>query len=109
MTCLPCHQAGTKPNACALAHYRLLVDNHTPLYGPWAGWRMAGRDLVAPDGQRIAPERLRGLLWRQESEARLAKARAKRASLAAARAPIVTVLRVSHADWHQERFGSIAG
>ena len=40
------------------------------LTGPWDGWRFAGRDLVAPDGQRISPERLRGILFRQELEAR---------------------------------------
>ncbi|MBE0315027.1 NAD(P)H-dependent oxidoreductase [Xanthomonas citri pv. punicae] len=31
--------------------------------GPWAGWRLAGRDLVAPTGERIPERRLRGLLW----------------------------------------------
>lgn len=74
----PCHSVGTDPNPCALAHYRRIVDNHLSLYGPWERWRLAGRDLVSPEGQRISPERLRGLLFREESEARLARLRAKR-------------------------------
>lgn len=74
----PCHTRGKQPNACAAAHYRRIVDNHAALHGPWAGWRLAGRDLVSPDGDRINPQRLRGLLFQQESEARIAKARAKR-------------------------------
>ena len=44
-------------------HYRRVVHNHTPLHGPWAGWRMAGRDLVSPDGYRITAYRLRGFLY----------------------------------------------
>lgn len=71
----PCHSRGTQPNACAMAHYRRLIDNHITLHGPWTGWRMAGRDLVAPDGQRINPERLRGLLFRQAAESRIARTR----------------------------------
>lgn len=74
----PCHKIGTKPNACALALYKQMSDNHVTLTGPWAGWRLAGRDLVAPDRQRISPERLRGLLWREESEARRDRARARK-------------------------------
>ncbi len=71
----PCHSIGTKPNQCAASHYDRMTYNVMPLYGPWAGWRMAGRDLVSPDRQRISPERLRGLLFRQASEQRLAQSR----------------------------------
>lgn len=46
-------------------HYERVVHNKTALYGPWTGWRMAGRFLVAPDRDRITPERLRGLLWHE--------------------------------------------
>lgn len=74
----PCHQIGTKPNACAAAHYRRIVENHVDLSGPWAGWRLAGRDLVSPDRQRINPQRLMGLLFRQASEERLSRSRAAR-------------------------------
>lgn len=71
----PCHKVGKDPTPCALAHYRRVIDNHVRLHGPWAGWRLAGRDLVSPDGDRINPQRLRGLLFRQDAEARIAKAR----------------------------------
>lgn len=72
----PCHVIGTKPNACALAVHNLRTYGKADLGGPWAGWRLAGRDLVTPDGLRIPPERVRGLAWRQDSEARLERARA---------------------------------
>ena len=61
------------------------------------------------DGQRIAPERLRGLLWREKSEARIAKARAKREAFESDHKPLVTVLRISQDDWLRERFGTVAG
>ena len=38
----------------------------------WYGWRLRGRHLVSPDGQRITRRRLEGLLWRDEIELRLA-------------------------------------
>jgi len=44
-----------------------VVHNRMPLYGPWAGWRMAGRELVSPDGDRISPRRLLGILWAESS------------------------------------------
>ncbi|AXH76717.1 MAG: oxygen-insensitive NAD(P)H nitroreductase/dihydropteridine reductase [Inoviridae sp.] len=71
----PCHKVGKDPTPCALAHYRRVIDNHVRLHGPWAGWRLAGRDLVSPDGDRINPQRLRGLLFRQAAEARIARAK----------------------------------
>ena len=48
----------------------------------WAGWHFdqLGR-LVSPERHRITPERLQGLLWRQDAEARTA---ARRQRLAAA-------------------------
>lgn len=55
------------PNPCAQAHTRHVIDNHVDLHGPWAGWRLAGRDLVAPSGERIPERRLRGLLWRADA------------------------------------------
>lgn len=38
----------------------------------WHGWRFAGRFLVSPDGDRMTPERLRGLCWRDLLELRRA-------------------------------------
>jgi hypothetical protein len=68
----PCLNPGAPLNDCAAALYAAQVHNHVDLTGPWAGWRLRGRDLVTPDGQRISPQRLAGLLWRDESEQRLA-------------------------------------
>lgn len=72
----PCHVVGTKPNACALAVHELRAYGKAELGGPWKGWRLAGRNLVTPDGLRIPPERIRGLAWRQDAEDRLTRARA---------------------------------
>lgn len=75
----PCWPEGEPcPNTCARALYSRVVDNHHALHGSWSGWRFAGRDLVAPDGQRINPERLRGLLMRDAAELRLAGFRSRR-------------------------------
>ena len=52
-------------------HYDWVVLNKTALHGPWAGWRMAGRFLVAPDKDRITPEWLRGIMWREANSATL--------------------------------------
>lgn len=76
----PCWAEGSPcPNACARAHYERVVHNHHPLYGPWAGWRLAGRDLVSPGraktALRISPLRLMGLLWREATAARVAAAK----------------------------------
>ena len=51
------------------AHHERIVYNKTPLYGPWTGWRMAGRELVSPEGDRINPGRLAGLLWAERARA----------------------------------------
>lgn len=42
------------------------------LTGDWYGWRLRGRHLVSPGGQRITRERLDGLLFRDELELRRA-------------------------------------
>jgi hypothetical protein len=71
----PCCRPDEGPaNWCARAFHDRTAYNLTPLHGPWAGWRMAGRVLVSPDGDRIAPERLRGLMFRETMEARRRKA-----------------------------------
>ena len=44
--------------ACSLG-----VGDHFDLAGPWAGWKLRGKALVSPDGDKITPERLRGLLF----------------------------------------------
>jgi hypothetical protein len=104
----PCWPEGQRcPNACASAQHQRQVHNTTPLHGDWSGWRMAGADLVSPGGDRIRPERLLGLLWRQDAEARRDAARARN-DQTRHRGQVV-VIRMPCRDWHAERFGSIAG
>ena len=72
----PCWPDGQPcPNPCAQRRYDRLVHNRVTLTAEWAGWRLAGRCLVSPDGDRIAPERLRGILFAEASRQRLAKLR----------------------------------
>ena len=72
----PCWPEGQPcPNACAQQLRTRVIRNHTPLYGEWAGWRMAGRCLVSPDGDRISPERLRGILFAESGRQRIQKRR----------------------------------
>lgn len=97
----PCWPMGQPcPNKCAAQVRDLITRNHVHLHGPWAGWRLAGRDLVSPDGIRFSPERLRGLTWRQEAETRLAHIRAKHKQ----QEPLVTVIRV-----RKNEIGPLAG
>lgn len=51
------------PNSCAAALYDRLVYGKQHLTQEWRGWRLAGRVLVSPDGDRITPQRLRGILF----------------------------------------------
>jgi len=61
----PCWPEGTQcPNNCAAQLYKRVIYNHTPLYGPWSGWSMKGRELVSPHKERIAVMALDRLLYR---------------------------------------------
>lgn len=42
------------------------------LSGPFAGWSLRGNYLVSPHRDRMTPERLAGLAWRDQMELRLA-------------------------------------
>lgn len=104
MTRPPCWPVGQPcPNPCAAAHYDRTVYNRTALAGPWDGWRLADRFLISPDGDRITPERLRGLLWRQAQEQRRDAARSRREKRVSR---MVTVLRIDQDDWHRTTFGN---
>lgn len=48
------------------------MTDHIDFPGDWHGWRLRGRHLVSPDGERITRERLSGLLWKDQQELRLA-------------------------------------
>lgn len=52
------------------AHWLRVAENKTALYGPWEGWRMAGRYLITPTGNRITPERLAGMMWEESMRLR---------------------------------------
>ena len=98
----PCWPDGKPcPNTCAGDLHRRIVDNHVDLTGPWTGWRLRGRDLVSPAGDRITPERIRGLMFRQQAEDRLAAARARRAALKQSR-QLVRVVVVDLAAYLQD-------
>lgn len=106
----PCWPEGQPcPNWCAAERYDRVVHNKHQLPAPWNGWRFAGRDLVSPDGDRISPERLKGLAWRASAEARRDAARSRNAARKAVGSGLVTVLRVRNSDWCAERFGRSAG
>ncbi|HWK52871.1 MAG TPA: DUF3653 domain-containing protein [Hyphomicrobiales bacterium] len=70
--------------------------------GEWYGWRLRGRHLVSPDGDRMTPERLRGLLWRDRAELRLAgyasRRKAEQAQRAGKYGPKIKVVVIDLAD-----------
>lgn len=76
----PCVRLGEPLNPCARARYQEEILKHVDLRGEWQGWKFRGRDLVSPDGDRISPERLRGILYMeiaQKSKAEALKAKKK--------------------------------
>lgn len=73
----PCVTPGKPLNACARQLYAEKVNGHVDLSAEWAGWKLRGKWLVSPGGHRINPERLRGILFREDGEQRIARARAK--------------------------------
>lgn len=106
----PCWPADQPcPNPCAQAHADHHLRNHVELRGPWAGWRLAGRDLVAPSGERIPERRLRGLLWSSEARDLRDSLRARNKARKAGPHGQVKVIVVDLADWHARHYGSRAG
>ncbi|NUO74593.1 MAG: hypothetical protein HOQ32_01125 [Lysobacter sp.] len=71
----------------------------------WDGWRVRGRDLVSPDGQRINPGRLLGLLWRDAAELRRAgfasRRKAERGTRGKQYMPKVKVVIIDLADYRE--------
>jgi len=49
--------------------------DHIDPGGRWLHWRLRGNFLISPDGDRITPERLRGLLFTESLRVRRNKAR----------------------------------
>lgn len=59
-------------------HWLRIAENKLWLYGPWDGWRMSGRFLIAPGrAGKISPERLLGMLWEERSRRGKLKAEAR--------------------------------
>jgi Phage protein len=79
------------------------------LTGEWYGWKQRGRYLVSPEGDRLTLERMKGIAWRLDMEARLSAARNRNASRKAVSQGLVKVVVVDLADWHAQRFGTRAG
>ena len=53
--------------------YFFEVFGKVDLRGDWQGWKIRGRELVSPDGDRINYRRLRGLLFTQSLRAGMKK------------------------------------
>lgn len=83
------------------------MHGHTELRADWLGWKQRRRYLVSPDGQRISPERMRGIM-RLDAEARRDAARTRNAKAKVLQGPVKVVV-VELADWHARHFGSRAG
>lgn len=72
--------------------FELLTRNHVDLTGEWTGWKLRGRHLVSPGGERLSPERLAGLAWRDAMELRLAGFASRRKAEQAKHGPKVRVV-----------------
>lgn len=88
-----------------------IVEIRTDVPLAWAGWSFSanGKHLVSPDRDRITPERLAGILWRDTMELRRACLRSRREAEKAVRRGPVKVVVVDLADWHARNGGSRAG
>lgn len=67
---VPCIKPGQPMNSCARKLYAEKVLCHVDLPADWAGWRLRGRWLISPEGDRINALRLRGILFREANERR---------------------------------------
>lgn len=86
-----------------------IIEIRTDVPPSWAGWSFSanGRHLVSPDRDRITPERLAGLLWRNSMELRRAGLRSRREAEKLVRRGTVKVVIVDLADWHLRHFGKM--
>jgi hypothetical protein len=83
------------------------------LSGPFAGWSIRGNYLVSPDGDRMTPERLIGLAWRDHLELRRAGYASRRKAEAGKKTigqrQMVKVVIVDLGDFRERHFGRSAG
>lgn len=54
---------------------QVVLHCHCDFTHEWEGWKLRGRDLVSPSGQRVSARRLAGLLFVEENRVRVAKPR----------------------------------
>ncbi|MGH8075961.1 MAG: DUF3653 domain-containing protein [Lysobacter sp.] len=82
--------------------------DHIDLGGRWTGWRLRGNYLVTPDGDRMTPERVTGLAWRDSLELRRAGFASRRKAEAAKRdaGKFVRVVVVSLAEYRLRGVGA---
>jgi hypothetical protein len=85
--------------------FDFMASNWIDFAGPWRGWKLRGRHLVSPDGDRLSPERLAGLVWRDSMELRLAGFTSRRKAERAKQGPTVRVVVV---DLHEYRERGLA-
>jgi hypothetical protein len=71
----PCLERAQPMNDCARRLYQEKVLGHVDLAADWAGWKLRGRWLISPDGDRINTLRLRGMLFREAQEQRITRGR----------------------------------
>lgn len=68
-------KAKRRAPAWATRAVRLLVDCElAPVSADWQGWRIAGGELVSPEGERFAPGDVRAIPWRRAQLAELERA-----------------------------------
>lgn len=82
------------------------------LSGPFAGWSIRGNYLVSPDGDRMTPERLKGLAWRDHMELRKAGYASRRKAEAGKKSgqrQMVKVVIIDLGDFRERHFGRSAG
>ncbi|MBN8261017.1 MAG: hypothetical protein J0L59_01675 [Xanthomonadales bacterium] len=60
--CMYCKRETTE------AHALRVIYNHHSLHADWTGWRMAGRWLVSPIGERIDASELLAILRTRKTE-----------------------------------------
>lgn len=83
------------------------------LTGPFAGWSVRGNYLVSPDGDRMTPERIAGLAWRDQMELRVAGFASRRKAGAgqrkAGQRQMIKAVVVDLGDFRDRHFGRSAG
>lgn len=80
---------------------------HGSHHHDWSGWYWtdSGRYLKSPDGERISPHRLRGLLWRDAMELRRAGWASRKSAETNRGHKPVKVIVVDLDDWRDRHFG----